>query len=376
MLQAIARDARDAHAPHAPRGPHGPHAPRARDAYAHAPLLAPLLARLAEGHGPGGEPRAALALTWALAQLIVLTGTTNLLAPLVTGLYLFTFCLINLLAFLGALRRGAAADARAAPPLPAAWRPRWLALLGFLLSALVMAAALAASPVLAVALCGLLFGLLLWRRHALLALVAGSDAPLAPPRLAAAGGGGGGGLGAPPLEEAGGATLDERIERAAAYVHDALAGRFRGVHWAVGAPSRIRAQRLLRGLRSLRSLNIALYLALPFFEQPSWCYGRHHCGNATEVMLGGLPHVPTGATQGVEAVCVAFFACEMALKAYCMSPRAFFASPWHVIQLLLLVFNGALVLLQVAAGGASGKHDDDELLDRPQARATSCELLL
>ena len=58
------------------------------------------------------------------------------------------------------------------------------------------------------------------------------------------------------------AAIEERIERAAAYVHDALAGRFRGVHWAVGDPSRLAALRLLPAVlcRPLRAAAIALLL--------------------------------------------------------------------------------------------------------------------
>lgn len=167
-------------------------------------------------------------------------------------------------------------------------------------------------------------------------------------------------------EEEAASTLEERIERAAEYVHDALAGRFRGVHWAVGSQStalrRIHAQRLLRGLRNVRGLNILLYLAIPFFEQPSWCYAQKHCGNATEVMLTDLPHAPVGVTQGLEFICILGFAAEMGLKLYCMSPRNFFASPWHVIQMMLLLFNASLVLIQSLSSSRG-----EELLDKPQA---------
>ena len=319
----------------------------------------PPLEFFAKGSGPSGEPLRALALTWAFAQLILLTGTINWLAPLVTGLFLFTFCLINLLAFLAGLKR---APTDIAPTFQ--WNSRWLALLGFMLSALTMAVALASEPALSVVLCLLLLLLLVWKRRALLALVSSPAVALLDEE------GGAGGLtsgGLPPLLEGiegdeAAATLDERIERAAAYVHDALAGRFRGVHWALGSQSRIRAQRLLRGLRSARLLNILVYLANPFFEMPSWCYARRKCGNPEEVMRGGMPEAPIGVTQAIELVCIGFFAAEMGLKSYCMSPRTFFASPWHVIQLLLLVFNCSIVLLQIFTSA-----QDDKLLDRPEA---------
>ena len=168
----------------------------------------PLLQQLAISAGPTNEPLRALLLTWALTQTILLTGTVNCalyirhprphalghvwprfprsptppafvrvhhrctcrmagsiqlgsltipishcadLAPLVTALFLLSFCLINLLAFLAALKR--------APPIHPPtyvptfeWNSRWLALLGFVLSALTMAAALASAPAVAIVL--------------------------------------------------------------------------------------------------------------------------------------------------------------------------------------------------------------------------------
>ena len=64
--------------------------------------------------------------------------------------------------------------------------------------------------------------LLLWRRNALVTLI---NRRVRAARASAVPG---------PIgdEEV---TVEERVERAAAYVHDALAGRFRGVHWAVWA---------------------------------------------------------------------------------------------------------------------------------------------
>ena len=75
-----------------------------------------------------------------MPQVIVITGSINLLAPLVAGLFLLAFTLINLLAFLATLSR-APSDIHAF-----SFSPRWLSLLGFLLSFLSMAVALANSP--------------------------------------------------------------------------------------------------------------------------------------------------------------------------------------------------------------------------------------
>lgn len=207
-------------------------------------------------------------------------------------------------------------------------------------------------------------------------------------------------------------TVEERVERAAAYVHDALAGRFRGVHWAVwaappphacicictctwacicmgrasstrilgstrmlawiqvGRASRIYAQRLLRSLRWVRGINLTVYVAIALVERPSWCYSHPHCGNTTVVMSSGMPTLSPAASQSVEAVCIALFACEMALKAYLMSPRGFFASPWHVLQILLLMLSAAVVLVQAidqaVVQAVSNYTKGDEILDRPQ----------
>ena len=349
-------------------------APRVLQAIARDSQWPPLHALAKGSGGPSGEPLRALALTWALVQLILLTGTINYLSPLVTGLFLLTFCLINLLAFLAALNRSPTLNY-----IPSfQWSSRWLALLGFVLSALTMAAALAASPALSALLCGLLAGLLFWRRQALTALIyaprlsreryvlrrlrasAEASSGVAGGGLASGGGGAGGGVGGEEEEEEG-TTLEERVERAAAYVHDALSGRFRGLHWAVGSASRIKAQRVHRSLRRLRGLNIAVYLLIAFFERPSWCYATAQCGNPKEVMRWSAETVPPAASQAVEGVCILLFGIEMALKAYIMSPRNFFSSPWHIVQMLLLSLNLAIVCIQAAS------PTNLAILDRPQA---------
>ena len=76
-------------------------APRVLQAVARdvgSPYLTPLAAASSRG-----EPLAALAVTCVLVQLILLTGTVNLLAPLVTGVFLLAFCLINLVCFVASV---------------------------------------------------------------------------------------------------------------------------------------------------------------------------------------------------------------------------------------------------------------------------------
>ena len=138
-----------------------------------------------------------------------------------------------------------------------------------------MLAALSAAPAVAAIFCALLLGLLFWRRTSLFAIITHgrlrhNENAARQPSAAA-------GL---PSD-----AVEQRVERAAAYVHDALKGRFRGTHWAVRSHSRIRAQRLLRSLRVLRTANLCTYMiVLSFFERPVWCYSSPDCGDPTQVM--------------------------------------------------------------------------------------------
>ena len=126
-----------------------------------------------------------------------------------------------------------------------------------------------------------------------------------------------------------------------------LSGRFRGLHWAMGSSSRIHAQRVHRSLRRLRVLNIVVYLLIAFVERPSWCYDTSECGDPEEVMRWSDWSFPPSASQAIDTVCILVFGCEMALKAYIMSPRNFFSSPWHIIQMIVLSLNFSIVCIQV-----------------------------
>ena len=135
---------RAGHRPHRPptctasHALHASHARIARVACMHASL-----ARTALHCTPRTRPLHASYASHArmsIPQVIVITGSINLLAPLVAGLFLLAFTLINLLAFLATLSR-APSDIHAF-----SFSPRWLSLLGFLLSFLSMAVALANSP--------------------------------------------------------------------------------------------------------------------------------------------------------------------------------------------------------------------------------------
>ena len=137
-------------------------------------------------------------------QALILTGGgVNLLAPLVSSFLLLSFALINLLCAVSAL---------ASPTFAPSFRAYSTAsaLAGTLASAVAMVAALAHSPAAAACLASILLALVAWKRRALVELVGGRllrDASLGlPPQQL-------------PVD-----AVEERVERAAAYVHDALAG--------------------------------------------------------------------------------------------------------------------------------------------------------
>ena len=190
------------------------------------------------------EPLRALALTWALVQLIVLSGTLDLLSPLVSGVFLLAFTLINLVAFV------AAASRRRAFAPTFKYHSRATALIGFVLSFLAMVVSLSDAPAVAAALCALLVLLLWWRRRELYTLLtsgewAGRDALRSERERREALNGGGAMVDSPDL---GSAELEERLQCAAACVHDGLRGRFRGGLYeltaAKNAEMRLRWQRV------------------------------------------------------------------------------------------------------------------------------------
>ena len=115
------------------------------------------------------EPLRALVLTWALVQLIVLSGTLDLLSPLVSGVFLLAFTLINLVAFV------AAASRRRAFAPTFKYHSRATALIGFVLSFLAMVVSLSDAPAVAAALCALLVLLLWWRRRELYTLLTSGE---------------------------------------------------------------------------------------------------------------------------------------------------------------------------------------------------------
>ena len=280
------------------------------------------------------RPLRALALTWAAVQLILLTGTVDLLAPAVSGVFLLAFVLINLVCFVASVSK-----ADFAPSFRL--YSNWSALAGTVLSLAAMLGALSTSTALCGALSVLLLLLLLWCRRPLVQLLTEGRWSFGPGGPAAAPRGRGLTLDAAGHPEADGA-LEDRLLRAKAYVHDAMQSRFRGEHWTVGDASRPRAMYTLKRLSWLRVLNLGVYMGLSFFEQPSWCYGQEGCPLHPQTALTfGLPVLPVWGSQLVESVCVFGFLVEMRLKVGHMSSRLFFASPWHVIQLGILALNAA-----------------------------------
>ena len=253
------------------------------------------------------EPLRAVVLTWVLVELILLTGTINELAPLVSGLFLLTFTFLNLLAFVaGVSRRSFAPNFRC--------HSRWTALAGFLLTFMAMAWALAETYQVAAGLGGLFVVLLVWKRKALLQL--GQQG-------AFLGGGdddddiisGSRRLSCPTND----AHVQDRIDRAAICVHDAMRGTFLGRTVLTRSLKRVKSRATLRAARVIRHGAMAAYMALSFFERPVWCYGLPSC----EVSINGTVHVaptlelwvmPLWMSQLIEASCVLVFFWEMSHK--------------------------------------------------------------
>lgn len=216
---------------------------------------------------------------------------------------------------------------------------KWTSLGGFLLALVFLADAISAPPLspLALTMAALLLGLLAWQRRALARLFTIGDRTAFPQAWSAASLGMSGEVG------------DERVERAAVYVHDGLSGRHRKINWSVrqgGESGQLRAQRLLTSIRLLRHVNAGIYMGLALVETPVWCYSPP-C-DLHGVPGWGLPMLPQWATLPLEAGCVCIFLGEMGLKMRFVSSRSFFASGWHLLQLLLLLIDAAFIAISAA----------------------------
>ena len=166
------------------------------------------------------------------------------------------------------------------------------------------------------------------------------------------------------LEEVGSAEVEadlqrvgreERVLRAAMFVRDALRGRFQGAAWGAGASgrARVQAKRLFNRLHVLRHANLGLYLALPFFERPSWCVPKTSCVNqdGLPVPVSNLPVLPAVWGALLELLVISLFCVEMVLKRRYLGTARFFRDPWHVVQLLLLTAALAAALVAMCGGG-------------------------
>ena len=311
--------------------------------------------------GTRREPVRAFLLTWALVQLILLTGTINLLAPLVSGLFLLTFCFLNLLAFVASVSRQSFAPRFRC-------HSRWSSLGGFLLTFMAMAWALAATPEVAGALGILFVVLLLWKRHALMRLCRRGQFVFA----------GEGARGGHQLQHEASRRLSvvnagddarqmERFERAAFCVHNALRGTFLSRELILLSDlKRVNSQRTLVAARAIRHGAMVAYMALSFVERPVWCYGKPTCDiyvNSTTLngtTLNGttvsppsfeLWVLPLWASQAIEAACVLVFFWEMSHKLGYMSRQRFFSSAPHVVQLILLLLDLAGIVVSAISPG-------------------------
>jgi hypothetical protein len=216
---------------------------------------------------------------------------------------------------------------------------KWTSLGGFLLASVFLADGVsspALTPV-AVAMAVLLLCLLAWQRRALARLFTVGDRPALSRASSAA------------CLAMSGEGVDERVERAAVYVHDGLRGRHRKINWSVrrgGESGPLSAQRLLTSIRLLRHVNAGVYMCLALVETPVWCFSPPcELGGVPD---WGLPTLPQWATLLIEASCVCFFLGEMGLKMRFVSSRSFFSSGWHLLQLLLLLIHAAFIAISAA----------------------------
>jgi potassium/chloride transporter 9 len=320
-----------------------------------------------------GEPVRALLLTWAVTQVILLGGAINYIAPLMTAFFCLTFCTINLTCFL--LEVGT--DSFNPEFQLYSW---WTALLGSILS-FAAAATAPAWPISLIA-TGLFMLILVWRKDHVQNLLRYEGA-------AQSGGEGKKVEGLSPAVRSGltksllksrqrltlssqlmqehaktlgtdEADVQDRVSRAAAYVRDALKGKFSGNQWAQTSSELIRLKLLFHRLKMVRVSVTVVFLSITIFEQPSWCYGRCHWDwdamllvgktlpcTSQDLPISGIPVFNVRVTQIVEIGCLMFFALEMYAKHKYRGAEIFWSNKWYMVQLSLMLVELAGVFLSM-----------------------------
>ncbi|KAF1329490.1 Two pore calcium channel protein 1, partial [Globisporangium splendens] len=145
----------------------------------------------------------------------------------------------------------------------------------------------------------------------------------------------------------------KRFELAAQYVRDAIHGRFLGEEYLIEGLHKTHFKRMYHALSFVRTANMAILLALAFFETPSWCFFATNCGDPTRVLTWELPVLSQQTTITIELVCLSLLAIEMTLKYTYMGQRLYFVNKWHVMQLICLLADFASVLIVVFVPEAS-----------------------
>lgn len=283
------------------------------------------------GHlgGQRGEPWRAIMLTWFLAQCFLFVGDLDHIAPVTGGAFLLMFACCNVACFVQTV-----AVRSFAPKFK--WYSRWTALLGALLCIIGFYAA--ATPLMLAVLGVLAGGIVYAKRHSLRGGLTNVAAAVGPRQL-------------PEVEKLLlQSDVQKRVRRAAAFVRDALHGRFQGDEWGKEEDDahRISVKRFFHQLGFLRYLNMAVFLGISFVERPSWCYNVS-CGDSDVVLMSGAPVLPVSVTILVELVCLFGFVCEMVLKAAYEGTSAFYSNRWHVAEVVLLLVDAAAILVTLMA---------------------------
>ena len=291
----------------------------------------PVLEYFEPGHlgGQRGEPWRAILLTWFLAQCSLFIGDIDHLAPITGGAFLLMFACCNIACFVQTV-----AVRSFAPKFK--WYSRWTSLLGALLSIVGFYAA--ATPLM-LAVLGLLAGSVIYaKRHSLRGGLTNVAAAVGPRQL-------------PEVEKLLlQSDVQKRVRRAAAFVRDALHGKFQGDEWGKEEDDahRISVKRFFHQLGFLRYLNMAVFIGISFVERPSWCYNVS-CGAPDVVLMSGAPMLPVSVTILIELVCLFGFVCEMVLKAAYEGSSAFYGNRWHVAEVVLLLTDAAAILVTLMA---------------------------
>lgn len=279
--------------------------------------------------GSRGEPWRAIMFTWLLAQSFLFIGDVDHIAPVTGGAFLLMFACCNMACFVQTVA------VRSFQP-KFKWFSRWTSLLGALLCTIGFF--VAATPLVLSVIAGLVGLIVYAKRHSVkgaLQYVAQASAPRQMPEVEKL------------LLQS---DVQKRVRRAAAFVRDALHGRFQSDEWSKEEEDahRIAVKRFFHQLGFLRYLNIAVFLGISFVERPSWCYSRS-CGDPKVVLMSGAPVLPVSVTILIELVCLFGFVCEMVLKAAYEGTAAFYKNKWHIAEVVLLLVDAAAILVTLVA---------------------------